>query len=299
MSVSRKLIDELNQNTNPLFWENPPDKPTFEEVLEQYVNYSAKLESTKREALSKVFWAQIKEIGTPIIEDFSGEEVKVHFLFPRDNYDHETKKLYISGDFHGFTSTDNNRQEMHHKFNTDIMHRSDVMPRDSVVTYNFLQVPPKYQNKSRQELTGEMLPKSFYDMEKIPELGNDPLTDSKSDAYAKHTDIGRSIFCANVDNNLSGINLFKDTDWKKLLTKEYPVYLKNLTHKGTYFCDMDNLLREDKNPANDYMKKIWDVDDKENTRSVTVFQSGEGKVDNLIIIHDGVSYMGTGTSGGR
>ena len=184
---------------------------------------------------------------------------------------------------------------MHHKTGTDVMYRSDVMPRDSVVTYDFLQVPEEYQNKSRQQLTGEVLPKSFY-LEDITEPRSDPLTKMIiPDKNAKHTDIGHSIFCANVDNNLSSINLFKDTDWKKLLTEEYPGYLKNLTHKGTYFCDMNNLLREDKNPANDYMKKIWDVDDKENIRSVSVFQSGKGKVNNLIIIHDGVSYMGTGT----
>ena len=297
MSASRKLIDALNIHSNKKFWDDPPDNPTFQEVLDRYEKYSADLERTDREALSKVFWAQIKEIRTPIIEDYSAGEVKVHFLFPQNEYDHETKKLYISGDFHGFTSTNDDRKEMHHKPDTDIMHRSDVMPRDSVVTYTFLQVPQKYQNKSRQQLTGEALPKSFY-REAITEADSDPLAGpeySKSDEYAKHTDIGRSIFCANVDNDLSGINLFKNTDWEKLLTEKHPGYLKNLTHKGTYFCDMNNFLREDKNPANDYMKKIWDVADKENTRSVSVFQSGEGKVDNLIIIHDGVSYMGTGT----
>ncbi|MBX3708742.1 MAG: serine hydrolase [Gammaproteobacteria bacterium] len=302
MSATEAFIKGLQEATgkDPFpekFWGDYPEKAThtFQDALDKYAEYYQTLNPEQQKQMSALFWNQIKKIGTPIIENFSDEEVKVHFLFPRDNYDHETKKLYISGDFHGFTSSDNDRQEMHHKLNTDIMHRSDVMPRDSVVTYNFLQVPPEYQNKSRQELTGEALPKSFYDMEEIPELGNDPLIDSKSDAYAKHTDIGRSIFCANVDNNLSGIHLFKDTDWKKLLTEEYPGYLKNLTHKGTYFCDMNNFLRKDENPANDYMKKIWNVNDKENTRSVSVFQSGEGKVDNLIIIHDGVSYMGTGT----
>lgn len=301
VAVTEIFIKGLQEATgkNPFpkkFWEDCPEKPTptFQNALDKYAEYYEKLNPEQQMQMSELFWDKIKRIGTPIIEDFSNEEVKVHFLFPRDNYDHETKKLYISGDFHGFTSSDNARQEMHQKSNTDIMHRSDVMPRDSVVTYNFLQVTPEYQNKSRQQLTGEVLPKSFY-LEDITESGNDPLTDFKSDAYARHTDIGRSIFCANVDNNLSGIHLFKDTDWKNLLTEEYPGYLKNLTHKGTYFCDMDNHLREDKNPANDYMKKIWDVSDKENTRTVSVFQAGEGKVDNLIIIHDGVSYMGTGS----
>jgi enterochelin esterase-like enzyme len=298
MSISRKLVDKLNENTNLLFWESPPDKPTFAEVLDKYADYCAYLEfnerSTEREILSGVFWNQIKQIGTPIIEDFSVDEVKVHLLFPRDQYNHEKNKLYISGDFHGFTSSDDERQEMYRKSNTDIMYRTDVMPRDSVVTYYFLQVPPEYQNKSRTQLTGEVQPQSFY-KEAITELGSDPLTGIISDKNAKHTDIGRSIFCANVENNISSIKLFHDTDCKKLLTREYPGYLKNLAHKGTYLCDRDNLLMEDKNPATGYMKKIWDVNDIDNTRSVSVFQSGEGDIENLIIIHDGVSYMGTGT----
>jgi len=301
MSATEAFIKGLQEATGKApftekFWGNYSEKDahTFQDALDKYAEYYQALNPVQQKAMSEIFWNQIKNIGTPVIEDFSAEEVKVYFLFPRGEYDHETKKLYISGDFHGFTSSDNDRQEMHHKLNTDIMYRSDVMPRDSVVTYFFLQVPPEYQNKSRQQLTGEALPKSFY-LEDITESGSDPLTDTKSDEYAKHTDIGKAIFCANVDNNLSGINLFKDTDWKKLFTEEYPGYLKNLKHKGTYFCDMKNVLREDKHPANDYMKKIWDVSDKENTRTVSVFQSGEGKIDNLIIIHDGVSYMGTGS----
>ncbi len=379
MSVTEVFVKGLQEATgkDPFpekFWGDYPEKSThtFQDALDKYAKYYHTLNPEQQKQMSALFWNQIKEIGTPIIEDFSDEEVKVHFLFPRDNYDHETKKLYISGDFHGFTSTDNKRQEMHHKLNTDIMHRGDVMPRDSVVTYTFLAVPEEYQNKSRQELIGEVLPKSFYALEDIPKLDRDPLTgydlvlmsslpendknkaekgkiylsvdgeyvvrdpkgqiregnfdkklikngdlaaklkdeqfvkhileitskagytpltDKKSDEYAKHTDVIGSIFRANVDNKLSDIKLFKDADWKKLLTEEYPGYLKNLTHKGTYLCDKDNHLREDKNAAD--MGKIWN--NKEDTRSVSVFQSGNKKIKNLIIIHDGVGYMGTGT----
>lgn len=296
MSVSRKLIDKLNENTTPLFWENAPDKPTFKEVLNRYADYSAKLEFSKREALSQGFWAQIREIGTPIIEELSSEEVKVHFLFPRDEYDHDEKKLYVCGDFHGFTSTNNERQEMHRIVETDIMYRNDIIPKNSVVIYHFFQAPQKYQNKNRPDISGpgEALPKSFYDIEPIPTKEVDPELNKLilKDNYAKHWDNEGNIFCANVANDLSHVQLMKDTNWEKLLNKngQHNGYLKNLSHRHTYLCDKKDVLHEAKNvtePPNFYY-------DKENTRSVSVFAPSNVEIDHLIIFHDGNGYMLTG-----
>ena len=296
MSTSRKLIDALNQYSNKKFWVDPPDNPTFKNVLDQL----AKQEPNVRDALNAIFWVQIKEIGTPIIEDFSAEEVKVHFLFPRNKFDYQTKKLYISGDFHGITSTNNARQEMDHLKDTDIMYRSDVMPKDSVVTYKFLQVPPEYENKNRPDICGqsEALPKSFYELEPIPEVVSDGAKNFKliNDDNAKHKDfyfVG-SIFCANVVNDISQLTLVKNTRLSKLFNsgKESPRYLKNIAHSGTYLCDRNNDLKENKNVDEYFINNLRT--DAVHTRSVSVFQADGDNINNLIIHHDGNGYIATG-----
>lgn len=296
LSAAQKLIVSLNEHTKQSFWKNPPDKPTFEEVLDQYAIYSTNLDTNEREALNTAFWLQIKKLGTPIIEDLANDEVKVHFLFPRDEYNHNENKLYVCGDFHGFTSTNDERQEMHHKVGTDIMYRIDTMPKNSVVIYHFFQAPPKYQNKNRPDILGpgEAKPKSFYDIE--PKLTQDVDPEIKKlilkDNYAKHWDYEGNIFCANVFNNLSHVQLMKDTNWEKLLNINFQHngYLKNLSHRNTYLCDKKDGLHEAENvtkPPDFYF-------DKENTRSVTVFAPRNVKIDYLIIFHDGNGYMLTG-----
>jgi enterochelin esterase-like enzyme len=297
---TKKLVNAI-QVSFPNFWPEyfQKNNHTFQEVLDKYEEYYKKLPTepdNERKAISNVFWDQVKTIQTPIIENISEDEVRVHFLFPQKNYDSDNKKLYVAGDFHGFTSTNNERQEMHHIPETDIMHRSDVMPKDSIVVYHFLQVPLAYQNKNRPEISGpsEALPESFYDIEPIPAVEGDPLkVFHLTDEYSKHTDLVGTLFCANVDNDLSHVNLMKNTDWKKLLNADgkHKGYLKNISHRRTYLCDRNDQLSKDKNAADNFQHKL--DSNTEHTRYVSVFAPSKGQVDNLVIINDGPGYMAT------
>ena len=67
MSAARELVNRLNQHTVNGFWQNPPIHLTFQQALDRYATYSASLEPNEREALSVVFWDQIKKIGTPVL----------------------------------------------------------------------------------------------------------------------------------------------------------------------------------------------------------------------------------------
>jgi hypothetical protein len=85
MSPAKELLQKLQDATHQRFWEAAPDSPTFKDVLVQYAIYHQKLNGNDlRVKLSKLFWDQIRAIGTPIIEEKTNGQCEVYFLFPRD-----------------------------------------------------------------------------------------------------------------------------------------------------------------------------------------------------------------------
>ncbi len=94
MTIALDLVKKLQEVTGrePLpskFWENFSNDvgiPTFQDVLDNYAKYYRNLLPSQKEEMSKIFWEQIKAVGTPIIEDHFGSESEcdVYFLMPKD-----------------------------------------------------------------------------------------------------------------------------------------------------------------------------------------------------------------------
>lgn len=85
MAITQEFIKKLQETTNQKFWENPPEKATFQDVLDQYAIYYHSLKSAQsREELSAIFWDQVKAAGTPIIEERSDGKCEVYFFFPKN-----------------------------------------------------------------------------------------------------------------------------------------------------------------------------------------------------------------------
>ena len=127
--TARDFLKKLQDATNQKLWDSPSKEPTFEDILKQYAAYYQGLKSDKqKEELSIFFWDQIKDIGTPIIEQRKDGKCDVYFLFPKDDLSESQEKkgtkkdLYLQGDFHGYGSTDG-RQILSELRDTGIMRR--------------------------------------------------------------------------------------------------------------------------------------------------------------------------------
>ena len=91
MTISQEFIKRLKNATGkePLpikFWEDyssNSDTPTFQDVLDKYADYYKGLSVAQQKEMSKIFWEQVKDFGTPIIEEKSDGQSEVYFLFPR------------------------------------------------------------------------------------------------------------------------------------------------------------------------------------------------------------------------
>lgn len=139
-SPANQFIAGIKQELKDL----PPfpdvDGRNFEKILVIYAEYYASLNVEQQKTLSRIFWAQIKELGTPIIESNPEKptECNVYFLFPKDKLDDSkdekaspgTKKdLYLQGDFHGIGSTEG-RQRLSELSNTGIMCTKIACPKN-------------------------------------------------------------------------------------------------------------------------------------------------------------------------
>ena len=79
MTIAQKFIEKLQHATGKKYlpkkflWDYSRDaiKPTFQDFLDKFTDYCKNLPTKEqREAVSKLFWEQVKAIGgTPIIED--------------------------------------------------------------------------------------------------------------------------------------------------------------------------------------------------------------------------------------
>lgn len=159
MTIAKQFLHSLQRATDtkefPKLSEPVlPEKTgqlTFQMVLDEYAKYYNSLKSTaKKEKLSRIFWQQIKALGTPIIEDIPGNdsECSVYFLYPKENLERRAKRggkkdLYLQGDFHGYGSVDG-RQQLLELEKTGIMTRRDSIPKKSILTYSYTQETSKY-----------------------------------------------------------------------------------------------------------------------------------------------------------
>lgn len=87
-SLIRGLQKTTGKEPFPIkFWEDYSEKDahTFQNALDKYAEYYKSLSPAQKETMSKIFWKQVKAIGTPIIEDrLKSKECDVYFLFPKD-----------------------------------------------------------------------------------------------------------------------------------------------------------------------------------------------------------------------
>lgn len=300
--IKDRLNEILTSLTNPL----SPDL-SFVDLLKQYSNlYASVRREENRKAISELFWNRISEVGTPFIEEIDESKVKVHFLFPREEYNHPNKILYIAGDFHGFGSTNNKRQLMSQFDDTDIMYRSDDMPKNSVVSYHYLQIDHEFADKDRPFFSGpsETLPNSFYPKVSVGDnfvspksaTGQDPFMDAHlADKFSKHKHVpmtANPIFCANLNNDISSLEI-SSINWPKLLSHDCG--LQWLNHKATYLSDLHDNLVIDQNIHEKYNDKLFQ--DNEHARAISVFEPISGKVENLVVVCDGAAYMGSNLLG--
>ncbi|RUR11612.1 serine hydrolase [Legionella sp. km772] len=178
MTISQEFIKRLKNATGneslPIkFWadySNDSDTPTFQDVLDKYADYYKGLSVAQQKEMSKIFWEQVKDFGTPIIEEKSDGQSEVYFLFPRgklsdvDDKPGTKKNLYLQGDFHGYGSTLEETQELTQLSDTDVMCRRNTMPKDALVTYYYVQLDPKHSNKEATHFYGDVAyrPSSFF-----------------------------------------------------------------------------------------------------------------------------------------
>lgn len=281
----------------------------FEEVLQSYAVYSKndKLTPAQKLILPVIFWTQIEKMGTPIIERFNEDKVNVHFLFPTSGYKSAEKKLYVAGDFHGFGSTRKTKQEMNALGSTGIMHRADTIPKDSVITYNFVQVDNKFADQSRPYFAGpsEAHPSNFYPSnlhsQEISAFKEPKTTKGLSpfkgcelpDNYSKHSTVaccppGMSMLYANIDNELPELGLV-NVEWPTLLNADSSK--THLHHKQSYLCNKEDNLSEDNEISPDYTNKIFS--DQNHTRAINVFEPNSGEVEHVLVVNDGIGYLAT------
>lgn len=310
--TARDFLKKIQDVTNQKFWVSPPKEPTFEDVLKQYAVYYHGLKSNKEKVeLSTFFWNQIKEIGTPIIEQRKDGKCDVYFLFHEDNLSMSkqvlgTKKdLYLQGDFHGYGATDG-RQRLSELSDTGIMWRKDSMPRDAIVVYQYIQVERSHRGtkplpeRSPFFTHGEgFTPHST--VTSFPEI---PQSGCK-DEYSTHTspypgfDSGARIFRVSADSKHAHIQA-KPIDWPNLLSTEMQSNTKKIDYHATLYSDQAGDLHRSETPVTKQYHDDLYYSNQDNspyakfTRNIHVFKPASGKIDDIVVINDGTPYLMTG-----
>lgn len=295
--------------------------PTFQDVLNKYAEYCKTLSFEQKEVISKVFWEQVKIIGTPIIEDdFQNDnQCHVYFLFPKKNIldskekkDGTKKDLYLQGDFHGYDTTDG-RQLVKNLNGTDIMLLSNEITKDAIITYRYIQLEPSLAGKTPVQHHGsevlEELPVNFFPKEEetvkprviLPQTekasdqfwGNDnQLIDDYSTHRPPHTGSSARIFRVSTDHpHLPNEKI----DWPNFLS--IPIIHdpnKNFTYYDTLYSDQKGDLQHCEIPIKSPIDLFLKEDFSNFTRAIHVFKPVSGKIENVIVVNDGAAYLSEG-----
>lgn len=303
------------------------DGGNFHQALQSYVEYYKTLSSEQQSILRDIFWAQINKLGTPVIEfnPKNPSECNVYFLLPKDRLAESkevqgTKKdLYLQGDFHGYNFTQD-RQRVSELDDTSIMLKQNSLPRDAIITYRYIQLEPIYRDLSATQIHGsdaiELPPSQYFPNESeaekekpvIPPLVPDfnifqePDTDLKDDntlhrpPYFEFNGAER-IFRVNPEPNRAQLG-GKQINWSILLSStNEDVSNKHFKHSRTLYSHLNGDLRvahpsDSQKPNAEPMQ----LHDKKSvyancTRAIHVFTPTSDKIDNIVIINDGIAYL--------
>ena len=261
MTIAQEFIKKLQEATGkePLpkkFWEDYSDherSPTFQDVLSQYAEYCKTLSQSQKDWFSKVFWDQVKAYGTPIIEAREDGQSEVYFLFPRAKLSESVdnpgakKELYLQGDFHGYGSTLKDTQELTQLPRTDIMWRSNTMPRDALVTYYYVQLEPKYGNKKATDFYGDVAyqPPSFFPVKQSEIPADKPPAKTQEELQVADALFNGSWYGLALMSSLDDIANAKDG---VVYLSEDPkaYYVKGMQQQATLPQDIDLTNLEEK-----------------------------------------------------
>ncbi|OGT47831.1 MAG: hypothetical protein A3E83_03135 [Gammaproteobacteria bacterium RIFCSPHIGHO2_12_FULL_41_20] len=323
MTIAQKFIKKLqdatgNESLPVQFWGDYSSHdgiPTFQDVLDKYAEYCRDLSAPQKEAMSKIFWEQIKSIGTPIIEDnlTSDNTCNVYFLFPKDNIseseekkDGTKKDLYLQGDFHGYGSTEG-RQRLLELPDTGIMWHKDSMPRESIIVYKYIQVEPSHRGKKP---VPELSP-FFNDEEGLTPCSTNTAIFPEipqsvcSDEYSTHTspypgfDSPERVLRVSADSKHAHIS-GRPINWPSLLSTETPTDTRHFVYHATLYSDQaGDLLRNEASVTKQYHDDLHYSDQTTSpytnfTRAIQVFKPASGKIDDIIVVNDGIPYLITG-----
>jgi enterochelin esterase-like enzyme len=159
------------------------------------------------------------------------------------------------------------------------MYCESTIPKDALVTYQYVEVPSTYHDKR---------PDFFYgNLDEYPERPN-LFSDPLEDPYRKHSKSydTNGFFCVNAENDISHLGLSPVT-WPTLIAGA----------RINLVCGAGGSLSP--HPAEippDYPSKLYsDPEYGDFRRAIHVFAL-EGKTDQVIIINDGMAYHLTNAS---
>lgn len=325
MAIANEFLDRLRniggeEALIATFLENrlpsSHEEISFETILTEYAKYVSELPNNDKERLLNIFWDQVKYFGTPIIEDNSQESGKcnVYFIFPKEDLKLSTensrvkKDLYLQGDFHGYGVT-TERQKLSELEGAGIMWRKYVMPENAMVVYKYIQVEPSDEGISPKP---ELPPFFKQDDERfIPVVTNVaefPPIPSQTDCvdkYATHTspypgfEMPSRMFCVNADTRRAHIQS-NPIKWPDLLSSTAPSDQRHFVYHSTLYSDKSGELHRSESKISEHYHDDLFFSDKPGsvyadfTRNIQVFKPASGKIEDVIILNDGIPYLMTG-----
>lgn len=264
--------------------------------------------------LSK-FIAGLKDLleanGSPVIEAIPGDpnHCTVHFFFPKDKVN-AGNDLYLQGDFHGYGTTAK-RARLEHIEGTDLMYRCDIMPKDAIVDYQFVQLPQSIQNKTPTELAGsklveppqedyfpEILPTDMPEVPPNPESPSDWCSNPATvlpDEYSKHRPgffvYGEDrMFRVHPDENIAHLP-GGPLDWEALLTKE-PKDDKHFVLHDVFYSNREGDIQADTHISPEVFIRHGNEHPYDQlTRAIYVFKPKAGPIEDVVLINDGLGYL--------
>lgn len=316
MSQTKDFVRGLQLATRkielPAFWPEYSNNGlySFEEMLKKYKEYYDRLESKENQGLlQSLFWNQVKVVGTPIIEDISDGVSKVYFLFQREKLKESSEKLgekrdlYLQGDFHGYGSTFKDTQSLEQLPGTNIMFRSDFMPKGALVTYYYVQLEPCHGDKPATHFYGDIAyqPPSFFPV--IPEVkpADMPASKSKeemamvSNLFWGEDNVLVDEYCKFHKSYDQNSGFFCADSKKSVLNFGFPVRLKGDNEFFEHFFankakSASLALASENDKIIDYPENKADLD--KCSRSIHVFAPEDKKaIENVLIIYDGRFYQ--------
>ncbi|MDF1646197.1 MAG: serine hydrolase [Legionellaceae bacterium] len=322
MSPSKKLAEALKKATGkgalPVkFWEDDSksDAYTVEDVLNQYVKYCHDyLNPAQKKAMSMVFWSQIEAMGSPIMENIPDKtgQCAVYFLFPATQVD-AGNDLYLQGDFHGYGTTER-RARLSLLEGTDIMFKHDVMQKDDLVTYQFVQLPKSIQDKNPTELAGSSFVEPpqvdyFAEEKQVDTIDSPPMPENPPDwfqnpevilkaAYSKDRPVfyiygEDKIFLVNADEALARLS-GEPLDFQMLLSKTPAENKPFVLHDVFYANRSGDIHPSEHIPVEQFFNHPDEAPYDDLTRLIYVLKPKVGAVEHLVFINDGLGYLHSG-----